>query len=288
MKEEKEQQLEQESEDLSPLFTGKFSFNFSLPPHLIESVQKASLEIGKIFTEVSKSLYEALAPILEIDWEKAGKRWLELAEKLAQKGWTVPLNMGISEMFDILELNSRYKIDKAFEEFYSKEENYIKVKEELLKNEFLHEWKELLEQCFENFEKGNYIITIPSLFTVIEGFAHKLIYPRYKHYEEPNEKQPPSLSRKYTIVRQEVESTSAQLALYASAHVFIRKAFQFERFDAKRPSLINRNWVLHGRDNPSQWRKIDSIRLINTISTLTALDFLLVAEKETTNTGASS
>lgn len=35
-----------------------------------------------------------------------------------------------------------------------------------------------------------------------------------------------------------------------------------------RESMINRNWILHGRDNPALWKKADALRLLNVLSTI--------------------
>ncbi len=36
-------------------------------------------------------------------------------------------------------------------------------------------WRDLLQQCFNCYESGNYHITIPSLFSIVEGLAFELI-----------------------------------------------------------------------------------------------------------------
>lgn len=40
------------------------------------------------------------------------------------------------------------------------------------------------------------------------------------------------------------------------------------RFFDKRLELINRNWILHGRDDPNYWKEVDFLRLINTLSSI--------------------
>jgi hypothetical protein len=291
-KKQTEEQEATEQELINP--SRSFKFNFSSNATFInesllrisknltpfqESVQRITEQFGKLIVEMNKALSKALAPLMEIDWEKVSKRWLKTAESLARRGWTIPPNMGISEMFEIADLKSRYEVDRAFANFYADKENFKEMKENLLKNKLLSEWHELLQQCFENYEKGNYLIVIPSLFTVLEGFAHKLVHPKFKISRNADKQA--SLSKKYEIVRKEVIKDSVTLAFYASAQLFIKKAFQFGGFDkenARRPFLINRNWVLHGRDNPAQWKRIDALRLLNAISTLTILDFLLEEE----------
>lgn len=259
----------------NPLSSFGINLSSSVAP-VRKSVRKFSEQIGKLIFEVNKAISEALAPLLEIDWEQVSASWLESAESLGEKGWTIPLNIGINEMLEIADFKTRSEVDRALSNFYANEENFKEMKSNILKNKLLSEWHELLKQCFENYERGSYLIVIPCLFTILEGFAHKLVYPKFK--DSDNAKEQASLSKKYQIVRKEVLEDSVTLSFYASAQFFIKKAFQFGEFDkknAKRPFLINRNWVLHGRDDPAHWRKIDALRLFNAISTLTILDFLL-------------
>jgi hypothetical protein len=106
--------------------------------------------------------------------------------------------------------------------------------------------------------------------------AHKLIFPKFNNTDNTNEGS--SLSKKYETVRIQVLDDHVALAYYASAQVLIKRAFKFGEFDkedARRPFLVNRNWVLHGRDNPSLWKRVDALRLFNAIITLTVLSFLV-------------
>jgi hypothetical protein len=262
-------------ENLTPLYASIESLSKNLN-HVQQTMQENIKKILEFSEYVNKVIAASLAPLREINWDELEKGWLNMAEGLAIKGWTTPLNMDVDRMFELAAIKKQYKVDKAFIEFYADKDNFKELKDTLLEHKLLNEWNGLLKQCLENYEKGNYLIVIPSLFTIIEGFAHKLIFPRFKISDKTDENI--SLSRKYETVRSEVLEDSVTLAYYASAQVFIRMAFKFAGFDkedARRPFLINRNWVLHGRDNPSLWKRVDALRLFNAISTLTVLDFLL-------------
>ncbi|QNF29634.1 hypothetical protein [Metabacillus elymi] len=256
----------------NPLVGFESSSRFS---EKIASISNFIGQLGKAAYKFSKALSKALAPLFEIDWESVGREWVEMAEAMAQKGWTIPTNIGINELLDVIELDSQLEVDNYYKEFYSDEKNYLLLKDNIINHQLLSEWQVILEQCFENFEKGNHVIIIPSLFTVLEGLSHKLIYPKFKPHETKKRK---SLPKQFETVRAELTESNIDLAFYASAQVFITQAFRFAAFEEdgrERPFLINRNWVLHGRDIPSQWKDIDALRLFNALDTLTILEFLL-------------
>ncbi|MEJ9205529.1 hypothetical protein P4W02_29545, partial [Bacillus thuringiensis] len=63
----------------------------------------------------------------------------------------------------------------------------------------------------------------------------------------------------------------------------LNRIFEFGNFDNNptRLPMINRDWVLHGRDYPKNWKQVDALRLFNALQTIVELDFLLEGlEKE--------
>ena len=245
-----------------------------LAPNLRKNMQNTIRLVNAISREILTSISEIIIPLSEIDWNKVNKTWIITAENLGKNGWTIPLQIDLNEMIEIADLENADDMDEAFARYYSFEENYHQMREELLQNEILTRWDPLLKQSFENYEKGNYQIVIPSLFTILEGFAHYLIYPSYQASKRTNDKD--GLAMKFKKVRAEVDNDSIEMAFYASAQFFIKNAFKYANFDeqnAKRPLIINRNWTLHGRDNITQWKDVDALRLFNAIHTLTVLDF---------------
>lgn len=245
-----------------------------LAPNLRKNMQntvKLSNDIGR---QTLKVISEIIIPLSEIDWNKVNETWIATAENLGMNGWTIPLQIDLNEMIEMADLENVADMDKAFARFYSIEGNYQQMREKLLQNDLLNRWDPLLKQSFENYENGDYHIAIPSLFLILEGFAHHLLYQTYLE-TKPN-KPKANLQSKFAVVRSAADKNSIEVAFYASAQFFINNAFQYANFenpDSARPLLINRNWVLHGRDDISQWKDIDALRLFNVISTLSILDF---------------
>ena len=249
-------------------------------PNLRNTMQNAARIVNNIGREILTAISEIIIPLSEIDWNKVSETWVSTAENLGENGWTIPLQISLNEMIEIADLENATDMDKAFSRYYSVEKNYHQMREGLLKNELLTRWDPLLKQSFANYEKGNYQIAIPSLFLILEGFAHNLLYQTYLE-SKPN-KPKASLQSKFDVVRSAAEKDSIEMAFYASAQFFIKNAFQYANFeatDAKRPLLINRNWVLHGHDDISQWKEIDALRLFNAIHTLSILDFSSLEER---------
>lgn len=247
--------------------------NFELIGKVTLELERFGKRIGNMFEEVRGSFI----PLLEIDWSEVERDWKDAAEKLASNGWTLPMNMTPVEIVKLSNINSLEELDKAFEDFYSTDE-YERIKVDILEHKLAEEWKELLKQCFDNYEKGTHSIAIPNLFIVIENIAHILISPRFQKYITSNKnKRKPPLREQYTTVKQEIEQDRTYLIIYVSVMTFLHEVFKAGNFDKNttRYQIINRDWVLHGRDNPSNWKRADALRLFLAVHSILELDFLL-------------
>ncbi len=244
--------------------------------NIISRVQKFGQEISeqiKPFLELA-GRFDAF--VKSVDWDSVEERWILLAEKIGSNGWTLALNMDLKDLLLMADLKDKAEIDQIFINFFKEKENFLVMKENVLKNESLSDFHELLEQCFDNYENGNYLIAIPSLFSIVEGYANELILEQYKRTPEFKPQKRVSLPNMYKEV-QKYNDTSFKDVVYISALLFLEKSFDPKAFNddpAKdsRPILINRHRVLHGRDNPSLWTQVDALRLFNTIDTLSALE----------------
>lgn len=245
---------------------------------------KGTQEVLKGFTElvadIRETINKSLEPLRNIDWGDFGLIEKEAAEVLGQKGWTFPLHMSFHEVSELSEVNDQNKLDLLIQTFYSNRTEYQNMKTQILENGLIEQWRELLAQCFDNYEKGNYLIVIPNLFIVIENLAHILITPRFQKYINPDKKKgerKPALRNQYKQVQQEIETDRTYIIFYVSVAEFLNSVFKAGNFDKRsnRLPIINRDWVLHGRDYPSNWKQVDALRLFNALSTIVELDFLL-------------
>ncbi|WP_374219663.1 hypothetical protein [Bacillus bingmayongensis] len=239
----------------------------------------AFTEINKLFTDFNKQysqiLREAFKPLQNIELQGIEKDWLEAAESLGKNGWTLPMLMDVRDHFELSHINDIKEIDNSIEHYHADENVYKELKSEVINHELTSEWKELLVQCFDNYEKENYLIVIPNLFMIFEGIAYNLIKPRYQKTIKANYSG--TIKGPYNKVKEQIESDNTYIIYYSSIVEFINTTFRYGDFDNRtsRFDIINRNWVLHGRDNTCHWDKIDALRLFIALHTIIQLDFLL-------------
>ncbi|MDA2110313.1 hypothetical protein PDN20_14640 [Bacillus cereus] len=246
-------------------------------------IQEMVQKLGEVQRSIWESISESLSSLRDVDWGEIERLHKEAAESLAQKGWTIPMNMATSDIIELSGIQDQNELDLLFQEFYKIEENYLYVKSAVLEHQLAQEWKELLIQCFDNYERENYLIAIPNLFIIIENIGHILISPRFQKYIDPKIKRKPALRNQYDKVKQEIEDDRTYIIYYVSVAEFFKSVFKGGNFDknSTRLPIINRDWVLHGRDYPKNWKQVDALRLFNALQTIVELDFLLEGlEKE--------
>ncbi|PEY74459.1 hypothetical protein [Bacillus thuringiensis] len=272
----------------------RYRYEFPTPPPLKMNfaaeftetnrvIQEMVQKLGEVQRSIWESISESLSSLRDVDWEEIERLHKEAAESLAQKGWTIPMNMATSDIIELSEIQDQNELDRIFQEFYKIEENYLYVKSAVLEHKLAQEWKELLIQCFDNYERENYLIAIPNLFIIIENIGHILISPRFQKYIDPKIKRKPALRNQYDKVKQEIEDDRTYIIYYVSVAEFFKSVFKGGNFDknSTRLPIINRDWVLHGRDYPKNWKQVDALRLFNALQTIVELDFLLEGlEKE--------
>ncbi|HDR8129174.1 TPA: hypothetical protein QC448_003618 [Bacillus cereus] len=242
-----------------------------------EKIQEAFQKIAELRTHLIESINVSLRPVIDIDWEEFERKEKKSAGNLGRRGWTLPMAMTPGETIGVSEIEDQDELDATFLEFYSNKKEFQLIKTHILEHELTKEWRELLVQCFDSYERGNYLIVIPNLFIVIEGLAQILISPRFQKYINPDMKRKPPLRDQYKKVKKEVETDRTYIICYISVAEFLNCVFKVGNFD-KRPArlpIINRDWVLHGRDYPCNWKQVDALRLFNALSTIIELDFLL-------------
>lgn len=62
-------------------------------------------------------------------------------------------------------------MDSFFIEFYSGNQDieFEKLAADLLNNSHLEKWKPLVSECLDAYKNKNYLVTIPSLLSILEG-----------------------------------------------------------------------------------------------------------------------
>ena len=185
----------------------------------------------------------------------------KIAYENSKQGWTLTAEIGIGQYLndELLHMSPK-EIDNYFFKYYAKNdwERFKSTKKEILAK-VDPRWNEVLLDCFEAFEQGKYRMTIPTLFTIIEGETAAV----YKSNEVGT-----SLARyMYTQVTSDHHKLT-KIAIYSLSNFMRKQLFIYHEFTKYRKPIINRNWVLHGRDDPKHWKKVDAVRLFNVLSTI--------------------
>lgn len=194
----------------------------------------------------------------------------EKAEKeiftLSQSGWTIPMDFSLGEIIDLIEISKSGEIDAFFVEYYEQNnrQNFVKLTREIIDNKNISKWKRILKECVEAYNRGHYCITIPSLITVLEGLLSKYLKP-----DQMNDIRMIKLCREQL---EKFEEGNINKIIWISIRNFIECLYEKKSFDENKPYLLNRHWILHGRDD-ADWKVQDSLRLFHAMHTLvTTLD----------------
>jgi hypothetical protein len=157
--------------------------------------------------------------------------------------------------------DQRWIIDDVFLDYYEVDGgvNYRRLKLHLLRKESLIRWRPLIEQCFTAFENDLYLVVVPAMITVVEGAI--VVVGGADAWRQKDHKQ----TARKLLGRSPKDSVKR--AIWLSVDAFVSHLFEHRSFADTRPLLINRPWILHGRDDPS-WTKADCLRLFQAADTI--------------------
>jgi hypothetical protein len=196
--------------------------------------------------------------------------YVDGAARLARFGWTVPMQMGLRQMLEILEETDADAIDNYFLDFYHSDAALsLRSLRGISRSQLLSRWGALLEQCFENYERGQHLICIPALLTVLEG---AIAVPEGAILVN-------SSQRKALFEAKIEEGGDLEGTVWESLRIFFDNLYRNSDFNGARLSNLNRHWILHGRDEPD-WRRADALRLFHTLFTLSSIFSLQTPEPD--------
>jgi hypothetical protein len=232
-----------------PLKLAKANAALYAMPGLQEAAKMAS-----IYAEASAKLMRELDRA-QLSLTKAMKR----AEGLGTFGWTIPMNFtpeGIVWLLD--EATTRRAADKAFEDLYFSDGNrgLNHLKDLLVSDDSLKRYRPLLEEISKTLDAKHYRICVPALFSLIEGIAHHNWTPNF--YKEKGRRQ------FFESKLKGMASGSLGYYVWSSIKAFVNTVFKTAT--NTRPLIVNRHWIMHGRDIPDG-TPTDCLRLLIAIST---------------------
>jgi hypothetical protein len=234
-----------------------------VPQLELRSIGKAYVEaFEKLQSELAKAAASAAKQIQSFDLNASIEISRKAAERLAKCGWTLPMEFTLRAIAELAD-KSEDEIDAFFVEYYTADDfaAFRRVRADLLARPALAQWHALLAECFDAFERKDHLITIPALFSVIEGVVAKagnaLTSQRVK-------------LKKICASKAAGATTGVPRWMWRTLELFVEQLFHKTPFDKTRPAFINRHWILHGRD-AATWTVADSLRLFNALQTIDSL-----------------
>lgn len=224
-----------------------------------ERMVRASTISSDMVAKVAKGIAIPLDIVqrLQIDYERIE----QITNNNSKYGWTLTGNFGISAYLndDLLDQPLEY-LDDYFYGYYQDDEwsHYKETKEAILE-EIDSKWTEILDECFACVERDQYKVAIPTLISIIEGEISEL-----SESEMVGKGLISIFKEKIGTDKRELDA----IMLYSLHHFLESELFIRRDFADSRRQLINRHWVVHGRDDPKHWTKVDALRLINVLSTI--------------------
>ena len=214
-------------------------------------------DFSKLVPNVSK-FQEMTAKLARPNYQQ----WDDSCQRLAELGWTIPMGFTIREVIELAApTNTDQDIERYIVDFYicDQHKQLRRLHDDLMKSKELTQWHPLLRQCFMAFESNMHLVTIPSLISVLEGAVAQKCDTLRTSMIQP---------AKYKAIQAKQENPDSMEALiWKSVAKFIEKLYEKSDFGGDRPLLINRHWILHGRDS-TMWTVGDSIRLFNALQTI--------------------
>ncbi|MFJ6411920.1 hypothetical protein ACIQLG_03905 [Terribacillus saccharophilus] len=249
-------------------------------------------EIKKISSEMNRLVRESMSPMVQFDTrineirnilseptrvfrrlalnlpdyikdpEKRDSLTKDIINYVSSKGWTfseiIPFRVLIDP--ELLKLNAD-DLDSFFLELYA-EGVYEGVKEHTI-DKISIKHKPLLEEVFFNIDHEKYKIAIPSLILIIEGEISEITENNAMGWNLVNDWRLRLEQNDMREVDEFLYAKTLALTNFLSEHLFTSNKFWYER-----KPFVNRNWVMHGRDDSELWTVTEVYKLINFLETI--------------------
>jgi len=232
-----------------------------------EQYRQQMNELAKSLTEISQPIGTTIpAPLLDsiskIDWPKLLSQMDQSCERLADLGWALPMMFTLRELVELAEHgNTDQQIERYMLDFFTLEDgrSFMYLQRGALASANLVGWRALLEECFDAYDRGHYLVEIPALLSVVEGTMAQNAGKLNVAEVDP---------RKFAAsLEKATQPGSIDFWIWRSVRIVLDKLFAPSGFGGPHPKKVNRHWILHGRDQ-TQWTQVDALRLFNLLATI--------------------
>ena len=218
----------------------------------------AAARVEQLVRAATQSL--ALPDVADM-MRSANDRLVPAAIRLGELGWTVPMWATPAFLIEIAALTDADDIDRVFVRQY-RAKRLVAFREmisEMLTRASLGRWSHLLQQADRAYRRRDYLIVVPSLLLVVEGLL------ALSEGSMTRRTRARGVTKRHLRGRREFRAV-----LWTSVDAFVQCVFKDQDFAGPRPQVINRHWILHGRDAASA-READCLRLFQAIEILSYL-----------------
>lgn len=217
----------------------------------------------KALTEaINFELKSAFERIPEFDLEEITGRARAAGRELGERGWLVGPFMSPRGLFRVLKKDT----DRSMKEHYSVD-HLVGLVEEADSSR----WQETVLEAIRSFRDGRHRVVILSLLPIIEALVRERVHHRLDT---------DGIGTISSLNKKASEETGARAReeafLFAASEASI-VGFVEPRWvgspdmlegNPSKLSNIDRNWALHGADNPERWDPIDAHRLVQVAAVL--------------------
>lgn len=201
---------------------------------------------------------ESILPATDIIEEE----FTESISNIASAGWTIPLTIDLELLYELKNSSAnQINIDEFFNSFYSEQD--LDALYLIIYNAIDNiGQKKRFEECYSMFKQELYSTCVTILTTILEGMISTF-------GENPTDVR---VMRICNFHMEEEKSNGNKIKglCWQSIYVYTQLLFEKSDFSNSEPSESNRHWLVHGRTSKIN-NKLDCIRLINALSTLSKL-----------------
>jgi hypothetical protein len=144
----------------------------ALAQNLTARFQPMQNQLSATGAAILSSIQPLLDTLSKVDWPKLQVQMEQSCERLANLGWTLPMRFTPRQLVELAEHgNTDQQVEHYMLDYFTFESGrfLLDLRSDVLGSAHLVGWRNLLEQCFDAYDRGHYMIPIPALLTVIEG-----------------------------------------------------------------------------------------------------------------------
>jgi hypothetical protein len=226
---------------------------------VLQAFQMIGERVKETIDSELKTTFERLR---ELDFEEVTERARVAGRELGERGWLVGPFMTSQGLFRVLEegtdqiMKERYPVDRL-----------IGMAEESDDSR----WQKTILEAIYSYRDGRYRVVILSLLPIIEALVRERVHHRV---DTDGIDAISSLNRKASeeTKARAKEEVFLLAASEASIVGFIETRWvrspDMLKGDPSKLSNIDRNWAVHGADDPERWDPVDAHRLLQVASVL--------------------